>query len=106
MNAKKKISTCVPSLSRRTRTGSDTPTQSFSRPDVDDDDIDDDDDDDDDDDNDDYDDNDTPTQSFSQPDDDDADIDDDDVFLTFPKELIIGSHHKSLPDCSACTPHL
>ena len=25
---------------------------------------------------------------------------------TFPKELIVGSHNKSLPDCSACTPHL
>ena len=41
--------TCVPSLSKTTRTGSDTPTQSFSRPKDEDDEDDDGDDDDDDD---------------------------------------------------------
>ena len=51
----------MPSLSKTTRTGSETPTQSFSRPDNE---IDDDDDKDDGDD-DDNDDNDTPRQSFS-----------------------------------------
>ena len=78
----------MPSLSKTTRTGSETPTQSFSRPGGDDND---------DDGGDDY--------------DDDDDHDDDachDILFknTFPKELIIGSDHKSLPDCSACTPHL